>query len=177
MVRRCVSTVLPISCFWKNRPPQTGEHMVEVKRIKAPSDIAAEGKLCPGAVRTVRDGPGTSEGPNSHGADGKRDKVKLDEFAAAVETAKTLAETGSRQSSGRRSVAAWHWGRAASRPAHRMEPAVRGARTETAIIRRGRAVVLCPKPRFLGCRAVVYHSKIQPPGTEFLDAETGSRKS
>ena len=67
--------------------------MVEVKRIKAPSDIPAEGKLCPGAVRTVRDGPGTSEGPNSHGADGKRDKVKLDEFAAAVETAKALAET------------------------------------------------------------------------------------
>ena len=50
-------------------------------------------KLCPGAVRTVRDGPGTSEGANSHGANGKRDKVKLDEFAAAVETAKTLAET------------------------------------------------------------------------------------
>ena len=67
--------------------------MVEVKRIKAPSDIPAEGKLCSGAVRTVRDGPGTSEGPNSHGADGKRDKVKLDEFAAAVETAKNLAET------------------------------------------------------------------------------------
>ena len=50
-------------------------------------------KLCPGAVRTVRDGPGTSEGANSHGADGKRDKVKLDEFAAAVEIAKNLAET------------------------------------------------------------------------------------
>ena len=32
-------------------------------------------------------------GANSHGANGKRDKVKLDEFAAAVETAKTLAET------------------------------------------------------------------------------------
>jgi hypothetical protein len=40
-----------------------------------------------------------------------------------------------------------------------LEPAVRGARTESAIIRRGRAVVLCPKPQFLGCRAAVYHSK------------------
>jgi hypothetical protein len=44
MVRRCVSTVLPIGCFWKNRPPQTGEHKVEVKRIKAPSDIPTEGR-------------------------------------------------------------------------------------------------------------------------------------
>src|SRR5712664_3720444 len=43
MVRRYVSTVLPIGCFWKSRSPQTGEHMVEVKRIKAPSDIPAEG--------------------------------------------------------------------------------------------------------------------------------------
>jgi hypothetical protein len=40
-----------------------------------------------------------------------------------------------------------------------MEPTVRGARTESAIIRRGRAEVLCPKPQFRGCRAVVYHSK------------------
>jgi hypothetical protein len=67
--------------------------MVEVKRIKAPSDIPAEGSYVLVLYGTVRDGPGTSEAPNSHGADGKRDKVKLDEFAAAVETAKTLAET------------------------------------------------------------------------------------
>src|SRR4051794_21639825 len=39
MVRRCVSTVLPIGSFWKNKRPQTAEHMVEVKRIRAPSDI------------------------------------------------------------------------------------------------------------------------------------------
>src|SRR6267142_373149 len=68
MVRRCISTVLPIGYFWKNRTPQTEEHMFEVKRINAPSDIPAEGKLCLDAVRTVRDGPKTSERPNSHGA-------------------------------------------------------------------------------------------------------------
>src|ERR1700694_5459107 len=93
MVRRCVSTVLPIDCFWKNRPPQTGEHMVEVKRIKAPSDIPAEGSYV-----LVLYGPSAMDREHPRGRtlmvrDGKRDNVKLDEFAAAVETAKALAET------------------------------------------------------------------------------------
>src|ERR1700682_6156646 len=85
MVRRCVSTVLPIGCFWKNRPPQAGEHMVEVKRIKAPSDIPADGSYV-----LVLYGPSAMDREHPRGRtlmvrDGKRDKVKLDE--------KTLAET------------------------------------------------------------------------------------
>src|SRR5260370_22667954 len=93
MVRRCVSTVLPISCFWKKRTPQEGEHMVEVKRIKAPSDIPAEGSYV-----LVLYGPSAMDREHPRGRtlmvrDGKRDKVKLDEFAAVVETAKNLAET------------------------------------------------------------------------------------
>src|ERR1700716_1326149 len=93
MVRRCVSTVLPISCFWKNRIPQTGEHMVEVKRIKAPSDIPAEGSYV-----LVLYGPSAMDREHPRGRtlmvrDGKRDRMKLDEVAAGVETAKSVAET------------------------------------------------------------------------------------
>src|ERR1700716_1162858 len=93
MVRRCVSTVLPISCFWKNRIPQTGEHMVEVKRIKAPSDIPAEGSYV-----LVLYGPSAMDPEHPRGRtlmvrDGKRDTVKLDEFAAGIETEKNHAKT------------------------------------------------------------------------------------
>jgi hypothetical protein len=67
--------------------------MVEVKRIKAPSDIPAEGSY----VWCRTDRPRwTGEHPRGRTLmvrDGKRDKVKLDEFAAAVETAKNLSET------------------------------------------------------------------------------------
>src|SRR5713226_1368909 len=92
MDQRCVSTDLPTGCFWKNRPPQTGEHMVEVKRIKAPNDIPTEGSYV-----LVLYGPSAMDREHPRGRtlmvrDGKRDKVKLDEFAAAVETAKDLAE-------------------------------------------------------------------------------------
>ena len=67
--------------------------MVEVKRIKAPSDIPAKGSYV-----LVLFGPSAMDREHPRGRtlmvrDGKRDKVKLDEFAAAVETAKTLAET------------------------------------------------------------------------------------
>lgn len=67
--------------------------MVEVKRIKAPSDIPAEGSYV-----LVLYGPSAMDREHPRGRtlvvrDGKRDKVKLDEFAAAIETAKTLAET------------------------------------------------------------------------------------
>jgi len=67
--------------------------MVEVKRIKAPSDIPAEGSYV-----LVLFGPSAMDREHPRGRtltvrDGKRDKVKLDEFAAAVETAKNLAET------------------------------------------------------------------------------------
>src|SRR5260370_8761981 len=93
MVRRCVSTVLPIGCFWKNRPPQTGEHMVEVKRIKAPSDIPAEGSYV-----LVLYGPSAMDREHPRGRtlmvrDGKRDKVKLNEFAAVVEPPTNLSDT------------------------------------------------------------------------------------
>ena len=68
--------------------------MVEVKRIKAPSDIPAEGSYV-----LVLYGPSSMDREHPRGRtlswvqDGKRDKAKLDEFAAAVETAKSLAET------------------------------------------------------------------------------------
>jgi hypothetical protein len=61
--------------------------MVKVKRIKAPSDIPAEGSYV-----LVLYGPSAIDREHPRGRtlvvrDGKRDKVKLDEFAAAVETA------------------------------------------------------------------------------------------
>ena len=67
--------------------------MVEVKRIEAPSDIPAEGSYV-----VVLYGPSAMDREHPRGRtlmvrDGKRDKVKLDEFTAAIETAKTLAET------------------------------------------------------------------------------------
>jgi hypothetical protein len=67
--------------------------MVEVKRIKAPSDIPSEGSYV-----LVLYGPSAMDREHPRGRtlmvrDGERDKVKLDEFAAAVETAKSLAET------------------------------------------------------------------------------------
>jgi hypothetical protein len=67
--------------------------MVEVKRIRAPSDIPAEGSYV-----LVLYGPSVMDREHPRGRtlmvrDGKRDEVKLDEFAAAVETAKALAET------------------------------------------------------------------------------------
>jgi hypothetical protein len=67
--------------------------MVEVKRIKSPSDIPAAGNYV-----LVLYGPSAMDREHPRGRtlmvrDGKRDRVKLDEFAAAVETAKTLAET------------------------------------------------------------------------------------
>jgi hypothetical protein len=66
--------------------------MVEVKRIKAPSDIPAEGSYV-----LVLYGPSAMDREHPRGRtlmvrDGKRDTVKLDEFAA-IETAKNLAET------------------------------------------------------------------------------------
>jgi hypothetical protein len=65
--------------------------MVGVKRIRAPSDIPAEG----GYVLVLY-GPSAIDREHPRGRtlmvrDGK--KVKLDEFAAAVETAKNLSET------------------------------------------------------------------------------------
>ena len=67
--------------------------MVEVKRIKAPSDIPTEGSYV-----LVLYGPSAMDREHPRGRTlmvrgGTRDKVKLDEFAAAVETAKNLAET------------------------------------------------------------------------------------
>ena len=67
--------------------------MVEMKRIEAPSDIPAEGSYV-----LVLFGPSAMDREHPRGRtlmvrDGKRDKAKLDEFAAAVETAKSLAET------------------------------------------------------------------------------------
>lgn len=67
--------------------------MVDVKRIKAPSDIPAEGSYV-----LVLYGPSAMDREHPRGRtlmvrDGKRDKVKLDEFTAVIETAKTLAET------------------------------------------------------------------------------------
>jgi hypothetical protein len=66
--------------------------MVEVKRIRAPSDIPTEGRyvlVLYGSTAMDREHP---RGRTLMVRDGKRDKVKLDEFAAAVETAKNLAE-------------------------------------------------------------------------------------
>ena len=66
-------------------------------------DLSRRGKLGRGAVRTVRDGPGASEGCRTLMVrDGKPDKVKLDELTAAIETAKTLAETKPFQTETRR---------------------------------------------------------------------------
>ena len=67
--------------------------MAEVKRIKAPSDIPAEGSYV-----LVLYGPSAMDREHPRGRtlmvrDGKRDKVKLDEFATVVEAAKNLAET------------------------------------------------------------------------------------
>src|SRR5258708_39391982 len=95
MVRSYVSTVLTIGCFWKSRSPQTGEHMVEVKRIKTPGDIPAEGSYV-----LVLYGPSAMDREHPRGRTlmvraGKRDKVKLDDFAAAVEIAKTSRKPNS----------------------------------------------------------------------------------
>jgi len=62
--------------------------MVELKRIKAPSDIPAEGSYV-----LVLYGPSAMDREHPRGRtlmvrDGKRDKMKLDEFTAAIETAK-----------------------------------------------------------------------------------------
>ena len=64
--------------------------MFEVKRINAPSDIPAEGKLCLDAVRTVRDGPKTSERPNSHGAGWQAGQGELTSLPQRSRPRKTL---------------------------------------------------------------------------------------
>src|SRR6266851_6998939 len=91
-----------------------------------------------------------------------------------------VPRTAPRQSRGRRSIASRHWCGAAPRRSRGMEPTVRSARTQSAIIITGRletplfalARPLDPEPLTVICR-----SKIRPPGTEFLDAETGGQES
>src|SRR6478672_4205021 len=72
------------------------------------------------------------------------------------------------QSSGRRSPAPRHRHRAAPRSADRMEPAVCGARTQSGI-----TAAAAHDPELRVQNAVELRAQARPPGTEFLDAETG----
>jgi len=78
----------------------TLRHQLNVLRRKSPQRLAFTSvdrlvfaglyRLAPGVLDADREHP---RGRTHMVRDGKRDKVKLDEFAAAIETAKTLAET------------------------------------------------------------------------------------
>src|SRR5258708_5483018 len=60
-----------------------------------------------------------------------------------------------------------------------MEPAVRGARIEPAIIaaRLETAFFASRDPEFPNCQTAFCRPKPVPPGTEFLEAETGGQES
>src|SRR6478672_7891058 len=75
------------------------------------------------------------------------------------------------QSSGRRLPAPRHRHRADPRSADRMEPAVCGARTQSGI-----TAAPAHDPEFRVQNAVELRAQARPPGTEFLDAETGRQK-
>jgi hypothetical protein len=56
-----------------------------------------------------------------------------------------ISRTGSRQGGGRRSFAAWHWGRTTTRCSRGMEPAVRSPRALSAIVRTEFEAALLPQ--------------------------------
>src|SRR6266851_2285388 len=90
----------------------------------------------------------------------------------------SLPRTGPRSSSGRRPAAARHRSRTIARCASRMEPAVRGARIEPAIITPGSKRLFClPRLTIFPGRQTVLAIETLLRGTEFLDAETGGQKS
>jgi hypothetical protein len=84
-----------------------------------------------------------------------------------------IPRAGSRQSRGRRSPSPRHRCRATARCSPRMEPAVRSPRTESAIIPDTAKILCIENLQFSEPPTVITARKIQPPGTEFLDAETG----
>src|SRR5712672_2104037 len=86
----------------------------------------------------------------------------------------SFPRTGPRSSSGRRPAAARHRSRTIARCASRMEPAVRGARIEPAIITTGsKRLFLPPRLAIFPDRQTVLAIETLLRGTEFLDAETG----
>src|SRR5258707_10846054 len=58
-----------------------------------------------------------------------------------------------------------------------MEPAVRGARPQSGITSPPTSRITLAQNRNCGCKCGRNSARARPPGTEFLDAETGRQKS